>query len=160
MVWRYVIHPRCYGHQNTLHVYVPSYILSVMSDTFFGSPTSFAASVSELFDTLDTVNVHRIILYVVQTQTTTAYCRILPIHSGPPRLRYLFQVVQTKPRQLNEEYYLHWTTTFEISFSGSSNTNHDSLLLNTTYTRPPRLRYLFQVVQTKPRQLNEEYYLH
>ena len=26
------------------------------------------------------------------------------------------------------EYYLHWTTTFEISFSGSSDTNHDSLL--------------------------------
>ena len=26
------------------------------------------------------------------------------------------------------EYYLHWTTTFEISFSGSSDTNRDSLL--------------------------------
>ena len=26
------------------------------------------------------------------------------------------------------EYYLHWTTTFEIFFSGSSDTNHNSLL--------------------------------
>ena len=26
------------------------------------------------------------------------------------------------------EYYLHWITMFEISFSGSSDTNHDSLL--------------------------------
>ena len=25
------------------------------------------------------------------------------------------------------EYYLHWTTTFEISFSGNSDTNRDSL---------------------------------
>ena len=33
-----------------------------------------------------------------------------------------------KPRQLIVEYYLHWTTMFEISFSGSSDTNHDSLL--------------------------------
>ena len=33
-----------------------------------------------------------------------------------------------KPPQLIVEYYLHWTTTFEISFSGSSDTNHDSLL--------------------------------
>ena len=31
------------------------------------------------------------------------------------------------------EYYLHWTTTFEISFSGSSDTNHGSLVWNTTY---------------------------
>ena len=28
-------------------------------------------------------------------------------------------------------------------------TNHDSLLLNTTYTRLPRLRFLFQVVKTQ-----------
>jgi hypothetical protein len=42
----------------------------------------------------------------------------------------------------------HWTTTFEISFSGSSGTNHNSLLQNTTYTAPPRLRHLFQVVQS------------
>jgi hypothetical protein len=33
-----------------------------------------------------------------------------------------------KPRQLIVEYYLHWTTTFEISSSGSSDTNYDSLL--------------------------------
>ena len=32
------------------------------------------------------------------------------------------------PQQLIVEYYLHWTTTFEIYFSGSSDTNHDSLL--------------------------------
>ncbi len=31
----------------------------------------------------------------VQTQTTTAYCRILPT-LDQPRLRYLFQVVQTQ----------------------------------------------------------------
>ena len=119
----------------------------------------------------------RYLFQVVQTQTTTTYCRILYLqYTGPPRLRYLFQVVQTqtttaycrilptldhdvwdiffrlfrhKPRQLIAEYYLHWTTTFEISFSGCSDTNHDSLLQNTTYTGPPRLRYLFQVVQTQ-----------
>ena len=28
-------------------------------------------------------------------------------------------------------------------------TNHNSLLWNATYTRPPRLRYIFQVVQTQ-----------
>jgi hypothetical protein len=33
-----------------------------------------------------------------------------------------------KPRKLIAEYYLHWTTTFEISFAGSSDTDHDSLL--------------------------------
>ena len=33
-----------------------------------------------------------------------------------------------KPRQLIVEYYVHWTTMFETSFSGSSDTNHDSLL--------------------------------
>jgi hypothetical protein len=38
---------------------------------------------------------------------------------------------------------------FEISFSGISDTNHDSLLQNTTYIGPPRLRYLFHVVQTQ-----------
>jgi hypothetical protein len=92
-----------------------------------------------------------------------------------------------KLRQLIEEYYLHWTTTFEISFLCGSDTNYDSLLKNTTYTGPPRLRYLFHVVQTqtttaywrilptldhhvwdiffmwfrhKLRQLIEEYYLH
>jgi hypothetical protein len=54
-----------------------------------------------------------------------------------------------KPRQFIEEYYLPLTTTFEISFSCGSNTNHDSLLKNTTYTGPPRLRYLFHVVQTQ-----------
>ena len=32
-----------------------------------------------------------------------------------------------KPRQLIVEYYLHWTTTFEISFSGSSDTNHSNV---------------------------------
>ena len=62
-----------------------------------------------------------------------------------PILRYF----KHKPRQLIVEYYLHWTTTFEISFSGSSHTNHDSLLWNTTYTGSPRLKYLFQVVQTQ-----------
>ena len=39
----------------------------------------------------------RYLFQVVQTQSTTAYCRILPtLESGPPRLRYLFQVVQTQ----------------------------------------------------------------
>ena len=58
---------------------------------------------------------------IAQTQTKASYWRILPT----------------------------WTTTFEISFSGSSDTNHGSLLKNTTYTGPPRLRHLFQVVQTQ-----------
>jgi hypothetical protein len=39
----------------------------------------------------------------------------------------LFKFRQTTTR-LIVEYYLHWTTTFEITFSGSSDTNHDSLL--------------------------------
>jgi hypothetical protein len=60
-----------------------------------------------------------------------------------------FRQFRHKSRQLIEEYYLHWTTTFEASFSGSSDTNHGSLLKNTTYTEPTRLRYLFQVVQTQ-----------
>ena len=46
----------------------------------------------------------------------------------PPRLRFPFQVVQTQTHQLIVEYYLHQATTFEISFSGSSETNHYSLL--------------------------------
>ena len=57
----------------------------------------------------------------LQTQTMTAYCK----------------------------KQLHQTTMFEIFFSGSSDTNNGSLLQNTTYTGPPRLRYLFQVVQTQ-----------
>ena len=40
----------------------------------------------------------------------------------------VFQQFRQKSQQLIVEYYLHWTTTFEISFSGSSDTNHDSLL--------------------------------
>ena len=54
-----------------------------------------------------------------------------------------------KLRQLIVEYYLHWTITFEISFSGGSDKNYGSLLYNTTPTGPPRLRYLFQVVKTQ-----------
>jgi hypothetical protein len=41
---------------------------------------------------------------------------------------WLHILFRHKPRQLIVEYYLHWTTTFERSFSGSSDTNHDSLL--------------------------------
>jgi hypothetical protein len=37
---------------------------------------------------------------------------------------------------------------FEI-FLGSSDINHGSLLYNTTYTGPPCLKYIFQVVQTQ-----------
>ena len=52
--------------------------------------------------------------------------------STPPRLRYLFQVVQTQTTtaycRISPILAIHWTTTFEISFSGSSDTNHDSLL--------------------------------
>ena len=54
-----------------------------------------------------------------------------------------------KPRQLIVEYYLHRTTTFEISSSCSSVTNHNSLVWNSTYTGPPRLKYLSHVVQTQ-----------
>jgi hypothetical protein len=45
-------------------------------------------------------------------------------------------------------------------FSGSSDTNHDSLLSNTIYTGPPRLRYLFQVVQTQTMAAYCRIYLH
>jgi hypothetical protein len=41
-----------------------------------------------------------------------------------------------------------------------SDTNHGSLLQNTTYTGPPRLRSRVQVVRHKPRQLIVEYYLY
>ena len=49
-----------------------------------------------------------------------------------------------KPRQLILEYYLHWTTTFEISFSGSSDTNHGSLLWNTIYGLDVRLNCCYK----------------
>jgi hypothetical protein len=39
-----------------------------------------------------------------------------------------FRYLRNKPRQLIVEYYLHWIIMFEIFFSGSSDTNHDSLL--------------------------------
>jgi hypothetical protein len=57
-----------------------------------------------------------------------------------------------KPQQLIVGYYLHWTTMFEISFSGSSDFRHKPqqlIVANTTYTGPPCLRYLFQVVHTQ-----------
>ena len=68
---------------------------------------------------------------------------IVEYYTGLPHLIHLFQVVQTQITTLIAGYYLYRITTFEISFSGSSDTNHDSLLWNTTYTRPPHLRYLF-----------------
>ena len=37
------------------------------------------------------------------------------------------------------EYSIQWTLRFKISFSDSSNTNHDRLLLNTTFSGPPCL---------------------
>jgi hypothetical protein len=84
-------------------------------------------------------------ILVVQTQTTTAYCRIPPtldsphlrylsgswdthidnllcIYTGQPRLRYLFQVVETHT-MITYRILLHWTPTFEIPFSGSRDTN-------------------------------------
>ena len=70
-------------------------------------------------------------------------------YTRSPHLRYLFNWFRYKQRQLIAECYLHWTTTFEISFPRSSDTNHNSLLQNATYTGPSRLRYLFQVVQTQ-----------
>jgi hypothetical protein len=90
----------------------------------------------------------RYLFYVVQTQTTTAYWRILPTLDHHV-WDIFFMWFRHKLRQLIEEYYLHWTTTFEISFLCGSDTNYDSLLKNTTYTGPPRLRYLFHVVQTQ-----------
>ena len=84
-------------------------------------------------------------------------------YTGPPRLRYLFQVVQTQTMAAYCRIYLHWTTMFEIFFqvvqtqtttaycrilptldhhvsdifSGSSDTNHVSLLYcNSTETAP------------------------
>jgi hypothetical protein len=37
-------------------------------------------------------------------------------------------IFRHKPRQLIVEYYLHWTTTFQISLAGSSHTNNGSVL--------------------------------
>ena len=48
-----------------------------------------------------------------------------------------------------EEPSLLTSKSFYISFSGSSDTNHDSLLQNNTCTGPQRLRYIFQVVKTQ-----------
>ena len=126
----------------------------------------------------------RHLFQVVQTQTTTAYCRIYyylywtatfeiyfsgssdtnqvsllqnTINTGPPHSRYIFQVVQTQTTtayKLIVEYYLHWTTTFEISFSGSSNrTNHDSSLLTTLdlHGCTPLLKIHFYSNCTEPR---------
>jgi RimJ/RimL family protein N-acetyltransferase len=62
----------------------------------------------------------RYLFQVVQTQTTTAYCRILP--TLELALRYLFQVVQTQTTTA----YCRILPTLELA-----------------------LRYLFQVVQTQ-----------
>jgi hypothetical protein len=70
-------------------LYVPSNTLSAMSDAFFGSVTSLASNVSELFDIFDAVK---------------------------------------KEYRFSSSSDTDWTTTFEIYFSGSSDTNHDSLL--------------------------------
>jgi hypothetical protein len=43
-------------------------------------------------------------------------------------------IVYISAQTVIEEHYLHWTTMFVIYFSVSSDTNHDSLLKNTTYT--------------------------
>jgi hypothetical protein len=64
---------------------------------------------------------HSFLFQVVQTQTTTAYCRILPT-LDPKFEIYFSDSSDTNSRQLIVEYYLHWT---------------------------PSLRYLFQVVQTQ-----------
>jgi hypothetical protein len=69
----------------------------------------------------------RYLFQVVHTQTTAAYCRILPTLDHHV-WDIFFRQFRHRPRQLIVEYYLHWTTTFEISFSGSSDTNHDNLL--------------------------------
>ena len=61
---------------------------------------------------------------IVQTQTTTAYCRILPTQDHHV-CDILFRQFRHKTRQLIVDY------------------------IYTTYTGLPRLRYLFQVVQTQ-----------
>jgi hypothetical protein len=48
----------------------------------------------------------------------------------------------------------------QICFSGSTDTNHDSLLQNTTYTGPLRLRYFSGSSDTNHDSLFVEYYLH
>ena len=54
-------------------------------------------------------------------------------YTGPPRLRWVFfRLFRHKPGQVIVEYYLHWITTFEISFSGSSDTNRGSLCYMST----------------------------
>ena len=47
----------------------PSYTLSVISEAFFGSITSLASKVSELFDFFDTANKLRIYFHVVRIQS-------------------------------------------------------------------------------------------
>ena len=96
----------------------------------------------------------------VQTQTTTAYCRILPTLDNHVR-DIIFRQFRHKQRQLIVEYYLHSTCTFLVSSSGSSDTNHDRFL----YRIPPTLDHhvrdiIFRWFRHKQRQLIAEYYLH
>ena len=67
-----------------------------------------------------------------------------------------FPMVVRTPRQFIVEYYLHWTTTFDISFSGSSDTNHDSFVLHKLvikldkeilHSTEPRCMYLIYFFQ-------------
>jgi hypothetical protein len=101
---------------------------------------------------------------------------------APPSKRGSRPSCRPPPSSGIPEYYLHWTTTFEISFSGtviqtlyhnsllyytapvlgphvwdlsfsgSLDTNHSSLLWNTTYSTvhyTPHLRYEMQHIPTK-----------
>jgi hypothetical protein len=67
------------------------------------------------------------------------------LYTGPPRLRSLFQAVQTQTTvEIIVEYHLHWTTTFEISFSGSSDTSHARQLIACSY----KLLIPYQLIPT------------
>ena len=63
---------------------------------------------------------------------------VVPMHTNQDGLiivqNYLYWTSEAptkktcKQRQFTVEYYLHWSTMYKISSSGSSDTNHDSLL--------------------------------
>ena len=64
---------------------------------------------------------------VVQAQTTAAYCIKYSLH-WTPCLIYLFQEVQTQTTAAYCRILPTLDPMFDISFSGSSDTNHGSLL--------------------------------
>ena len=71
-------------------------------------------------------------------------------YTGSRRLRYLFQIVQTQSSAAYCRILLTLDPMFEISFSGSSDTNHAAAYCSILSALDSiRLRYIFQIVQTQ-----------